>query len=415
MGKMSPYLRVVAGSEAVNSPPCKKGHLTPHWESELQVPLNGTVNFLVFELYNKETFSKDDLIGSAQFSLHEVFNSGFFKGWVPLVWNGGDAGALFVEMNLIPQQTTVPQVSQGLSEGYIQHKPIFGQTMVQQQMSTEPSVDLTHTSINLSGGLEPIVHKMETIYQQEQPIIQHERPIVHEKTIYTEKPIITEKKIIYCEQPIIIEKPEMHERIIHQTQATSYIREEPIITRMEPSSMLENPNLYGAPIIEAETQYRKENPTYLIEQPELYQQKLITEKPIIHEKDIIHLEKPVIVERPEIHEKPIFQKLNMVCEHSEPVFTSEVSHQRVELTETPIIHSETTVHCDAPIFQKERAEIYETSVIHEKPIIIEKPIIYSEQEVVRERPEVHEKRIYHQEPVKIIQEETVFRHDEARP
>jgi len=175
----------------------------------------------------------------------------------------------------------------------------------------------------------------------------------------------------------------------------------------------ENSELYGAPIIQKETEYRREAPIYTREQPELYERQTITEKPIIRERDIIHVEKPEFVEKAEFRERPIQLTTTPILQQSNPVLFSEVSKGDMgDMDENPIVHSETNVVRESPIYQKERPEIYETRVIHEKPIIHEQPIIFSEQNVIQEKPEFHEKKIYHQEPTKIIQEETIV-HQES--
>jgi hypothetical protein len=415
IGKMSPYVKILAGGEVLKSPVCHRGHLNPTWDWEIMVPLNETLNFIIFEVYSKETFSKDDLIGSAQFPLNQLYQNKF-RGWIPLVYNGGDAGALFTDMRCDTLSTTFnqPQMSSNLSEGFIKHTPIFATGQVEGFSSgggsTMASTMVSSTVTNMP--LEPIVHQQETLVYQEEPIIYREKPVVHEKTIITEKPIIHEKQIVYCEQPIIVEKPELHERTLYQRDAPIVTRDQPRYVKEDLRTSFENADLYGAPIIQKETEFRREAPVYTREQPELFEKQIITERPIIHEKDIIHVEKPVIVEKDEFREKPIQMTNAPILEQRNPILFSEVSNNMGDIGENPIVHSETEVLRTAPIVQKERPEIYETKVIHEKPIIHEQPVIFTEQTVIQEKPEIHEKKIFHQEPPKVIQEETII-HQES--
>jgi hypothetical protein len=416
IGKMSPYVKILAGGEILKSPVCHRGHLNPTWDWEILVPLNETLNFLIFEVYSKETFSKDDLIGSAQFPLNQLYQNKF-RGWIPLVYNGGDAGALFCDMRLDSTINTTGTFQQSqmtsLNEGFIKHTPIFASGQVE-GFSSGGGSTMASTIVTtpvMTQNLEPIVHQQETLVYQEEPLIYREKPVVHEKTIITEKPIIHEKQIVYCEQPIIVEKPELHERTLYQRDAPILTRDQPRYVKEDMRSTFENAELYGAPIIQKETEYRREAPVYTREQPELFEKQVITERPIIHEKDIIHVEKPVIVEKDEFREKPISMFNKPILEQRNPILFSEVSNEMVDIGENPIVHSETEVLRTTPIVQRERPEIYETKVIHEKPIIHEQPVIFTEQTVIQEKPEIHEKKIFHQEPAKIIQEETIIQRE----
>jgi Ca2+-dependent lipid-binding protein len=122
IGKMSPYLRVTAGAEVLKSPACHKGHLTPSWDTELILTLPEMCNSILIELFNKETISKDDFIGSARFDLNQLTQQGF-RGWIPLTYSKGDAGTLFIEINYMSPEPSM--TSKGLPTGYVQHTPIF--------------------------------------------------------------------------------------------------------------------------------------------------------------------------------------------------------------------------------------------------------------------------------------------------
>jgi hypothetical protein len=421
---MSPYLRVTAGTEVLKSPACHKGHLTPTWDTELILSLPELCSSVLLELFNKETLSKDDFIGSARFDLNQLNTQSGFRGWIPLTYSKGDAGTLFVEINFISPDVSASYPKAGMPTGFVQHTPIFQQEEIVSTASTSATAtQFQQTQFqqnvqaqNIEKPLNPIIHKEQAIFSKEEPFYVHERPLVHEKTIITEKPIITEKDIVTCEQPIIIEKPELIERHFYQTEAPVVQRQEARITQAQAGSRLEQPELYGQPIVERETEYRKMTPQYNRQQAEVFEQKLVTEKPIIHQKDIYHVEKPVYIEQPEIIQKPIFQKGDVVKETFNTLYTTETTKEPVVLEgQKPLVHSDVKVTKQGPIVEFERPEVFEREVIHEQRIIHEQPIINVEREVIQEKPEVHERRIYHQEPVKVVQEQPIIREEQGKP
>jgi len=410
IGKMSPYLKVTAGAEILKSPACHKGHLTPTWDTELILALPELCNSILIELFNKETISKDDFIGSARFDLNQLTEGGF-RGWIPLSYAKGDAGTLFVEINFMTSDTNFYK---GMPQGFVSHQPIFNQNANLSTAST--NVTTTHsTQFQTQNLLNPIIHKEEAVYTREQDFIVRERPIVHEKTIITEKPIITEKDILTCEQPIIIEKPEMIERHFYQQAAPVVRREEATMRTDVEGRVLENAELYGTPIIDRATEFRQSAPVYKRETADVFEEKIVTEKPILHQKDIYHVEKPIYIERPEIVQKPYFQSGPVVTETFNPILKTEVTKEPINIEGETRVHSDVKVVKHGPIVEFERPEVFEKEVIHEQAIIHEQPIINVEKQVVQEKPEYHERRIFHQEPVKVVQEQPIFREEQGKP
>jgi hypothetical protein len=414
---MSPYLRVTAGAEILKSPACHKGHLTPTWDTELIMALPEMCNSILLELFNKETISKDDFIGSARFDLNQLTEGGF-RGWIPLSYTKGDAGTLFIEINYM-----TPDINQskGMPQGFVSHQPIFNK---QSNLSTASTActenvclekNVTQGSFNQQNLQNPIIHKEETVFKVEQPFIVHERPIVHEKTIITEKPIITEKDILTCEQPIIIEKPELVERHFYQQAAPVVRREEATLRTDVEGRVLENPELYGTPIVDRATEFRQAAPVYNRETADVYEEKLVTEKPIIHQKDIYHVEKPVYIERPEIVQKPIFQSGPAVTETFNPIIKTEITKEPINIEGETRVHSDVKVVKRGPVVEFERPEVFEREIVHEQAIIHEQPIINVEKQVIQEKPEYHERRIFHQEPVKVVQEQPIIREEQGKP
>jgi hypothetical protein len=408
IGKMSPYLRVTAGAEILKSPACHKGHLTPTWDTELIMALPELCNSILLELFNKETLSKDDFIGSARFDLNQLTEGGF-RGWIPLSYAKGDAGTLFIEINFMNPDVNF---NKGMPTGFVSHQPIFNKT---ETLSTAHTSTVQANVFNTQNLVNPIIHKEDAVYTKEQPFIVRERPIVHEKTIITEKPIITEKDILTCEQPIIIEKPELVERHFYQQAAPVVRRDEATMRTELEGQILENAELYGTPIVDRATEFKQAMPVYNREIADVYEQKLVTEKPIIHQKDIYHVEKPIFIERPEIVQKPIFQTGPVITETFQPVLKTEVTKEAINIEGESKVHSDVKVVRHGPIVEFERPEVFEKEVIHEQAIIHEQPIINVEKQIIQEKPEYHERRIYHQEPVKVVQEQPIIREEQSRP
>jgi hypothetical protein len=403
---MSPYLKVTAGAEILKSPACHKGHLTPTWDTELIMALPELCNSVLLELFNKETLSKDDFIGSARFDLNQLTEGGF-RGWIPLSYAKGDAGTLFIEINFMNSDVSF---NKGMPTGFVSHQPIFNKTETLSTASTSQT-----NVFNTQNLVNPIIHREDAVYTKEQPFIVRERPIVHEKTIITEKPIITEKDILTCEQPIIIEKPELVERHFYQQAAPVVRRDEATMRTELEGQILENAELYGTPIVDRATEFKQAMPVYNREVADVYEQKLVTEKPIIHQKDIYHVEKPIFIERPEIVQKPIFQTGPVITETFQSVLKTEVTKEPINIEGESKIHSDVKVVRHGPIVEFERPEVFEREVIHEQAIIHEQPIINVEKQVIQEKPEYHERRIYHQEPVKVVQEQPIIREEQSRP
>jgi hypothetical protein len=406
IGKMSPYLKVTAGTQILKSPACHKGHLTPSWDTELILSLPDMCSAILIELFNKETLSKDDFIGSSRFDLNQLTEQGF-RGWVPLTYAKGDAGTLFLEINFMSPEIGNVKTG-GMPTGYVQHNPIFQQASVSQTTSAS-------TATSFQQPLNPIIHHEQAVYTKEAPFYIHERPIVNEKTIIIDKPLITEKDILTCEQPIIVEKPELVERHFYQQAAPVVQRRDAVLSTAEPGILLEKPELYGQPIVNRETEFRQDAPIYNREEADVYEQKTVTERPIVHQKDIYHVEKPIYIERPEIIQKPIFQSGPSTTETFNSVLKTEVTSENVELLGKARVHSDLKVVKQGPNVVFERPEVFEKEVIHEQAIIHEQPVINIEKEVIHERPELHERRIYHKEPVKVVQEQQIIREEQGKP
>jgi hypothetical protein len=157
-----------------------------------------------------------------------------------------------------------------------------------------PVTDLSGTSM---GTGKVVTHATE--YRKEAPTINIEQTQIHHKDIYIDKPIIHEKDIIHREKPVLIEKPEIREKPILSREDATLVSELPVkkqqVLTGDLSGMTGN--------ITREEVHMKTEPTYVQEQPEIYEKRVIHEQPIIHEQPVIYREKEEIVEKPEIIEK----------------------------------------------------------------------------------------------------------------
>jgi len=101
----------------------KNEHLAPTWTGELSFRLNGA-DVIHFEVWNKETLTKDDLIGTGSLFVSTFANKGFFNEWIPLTFEGKPAGEILVEVQFFPDsgnlglnQQNVNMTSKNINQG----------------------------------------------------------------------------------------------------------------------------------------------------------------------------------------------------------------------------------------------------------------------------------------------------------
>jgi len=412
-GKMDPYVKVIIGTTFQKTPIAKKQHLTPNWDCEFIFELTGVEDLILFEVYDKDLITKDDLIGAGSISISS-FNNNIFNQWIPLSFKGRDAGALLVEMRIAPTSGKGT-----LLTGSAQSNLLTGSTLSQTNVS---SGNLMGSNLNLGtnvvGGtslgttLEPIIHA-ETVYTTLPAEYIKETPLVYEKKIITEKPIITERTEIYTEQPILIERHELREQHMKQQGTPQVIVDNPILVKDK--VLTERPNLTGPAVVRSETEYRHEAPEFRKETTELFEKQIITEQPVVHEKDIIHRDITVIHQRPEIHQQEYRYAEKPIIECEQTKFLSRVSNEMPDVPEDVHIHHEQVHQLHQPIFTKERPEVFEKKIVQDKAIIHEQPIVYAEQQVLVERPEVRETRVFHQETPIVKKETGIKLNEQSRP
>jgi len=145
-GKMDPYVKVTVGTNSKLSPVAKGQHLQPSWDSEFCFRIQND-EVIYFEVFNKETISRDDLIGSGSIYLSSLLNKGPISDWLPLVYKDKPAGELLLEIQFFPDGGVLgaSQVSsKGVTTFTTDNQPsnlgIVGQEQGVSQEFTQPSM-----------------------------------------------------------------------------------------------------------------------------------------------------------------------------------------------------------------------------------------------------------------------------------
>lgn len=190
------------------------------------------------------------------------------------------------------------------------HEKVVHQTVQPTVVQEQPIMRQENAVLTQKPVLEgqPVVYH-ETEVQRDQAQYYRERPELYQKEVIMEKPVIHEKEIVQREVPIIVEKPEVVQRVMEHRDLPETVRDQPII-HPEKQIYTDQPvELKEQPIVHKEpTELYQETPAFIKETPELYERRVIHEKPIIHEQQILRTEKEVIHERPETFTTRIFHQ-----------------------------------------------------------------------------------------------------------
>ena len=163
LSKMDPYCTVHVGSQKVKGQVCKSGGKNPHWKDSITVQ-RGAEPTMIIELKDKDTFTKDDLIGVCQVDLNSLESKNNISRWYPVFNNKQPAGEILIDITYTPLPTKYPlsnQMQQGPSTGTIQpNYPSNPQQggMIGGQMHQGPThgaVQQTYPSGGQHGGMIP--------------------------------------------------------------------------------------------------------------------------------------------------------------------------------------------------------------------------------------------------------------------
>jgi len=81
IGKSDPYIKLILDEKNAQSTSTKKGDLNPTYNETFTFNIDGQKEFKI-EVWDKDTITKDDLIGVATVSLSHAFSKGYEDTWV---------------------------------------------------------------------------------------------------------------------------------------------------------------------------------------------------------------------------------------------------------------------------------------------------------------------------------------------
>jgi len=110
---MDPYVKVICGKHEVNSSVATKEGKTPTWNEQLFLRVEDC-DFIVFQVWDKNKFDKDDLIGEGKltFTRLEAFPEGY-QDWIQLKSGEVEAGGLLVDVRFQADPVLTKSASTG--------------------------------------------------------------------------------------------------------------------------------------------------------------------------------------------------------------------------------------------------------------------------------------------------------------
>uniref|UniRef100_A0A0G4HP99 C2 domain-containing protein n=1 Tax=Chromera velia CCMP2878 TaxID=1169474 RepID=A0A0G4HP99_9ALVE len=100
MGKMDPYCKIICGSQIARTNTHRNAHKSPVWNQRCSIRYSGEPT-IRFEVWDADTFTHDDFIGSVNMTLGPLLSSNppRFQGELALVRDQGTgAGMIFVSV-----------------------------------------------------------------------------------------------------------------------------------------------------------------------------------------------------------------------------------------------------------------------------------------------------------------------------
>ena len=203
--KMDPYCIIHLGPHKVKGQVCKYGGKHPQWGDTITVQRRNEQNLLL-ELKDKDTFTRDDVIGACQIDISRLQPRTPAARWFPLQRNRKPAGEIYAELTLVPNQTSQQYVQQNVGmpvlapqAGYQQPnyvQPGYQQPMYQQQMMPQPVMQPVYQQ-PMQPFMQPVM-PMQPVYQQQmQPVYQQQpmQPIYQQQPVT--QPILEYAKAVY--------------------------------------------------------------------------------------------------------------------------------------------------------------------------------------------------------------------------
>lgn len=121
-GKMDPYCKISLGGELKKTRVHQEAGKYPTWNDSFTFQRN-MENFLNIEVWDEDTFSKDDLVGETSIALNETFEKKKTQNWHILSYKGKEAGKILVSLEFVADLVNRPGPSQSLPSMNYSHNP----------------------------------------------------------------------------------------------------------------------------------------------------------------------------------------------------------------------------------------------------------------------------------------------------
>ena len=101
LGKMDPYVQILIGDKKAHGKVCDDGGKHPKWNDAISVQ-RAFEPICYLEVKDKDTFSKDDIIGVGQIDLNTIQPGAVSAKWYPLFFKQKPAGEILIEVIFTP-------------------------------------------------------------------------------------------------------------------------------------------------------------------------------------------------------------------------------------------------------------------------------------------------------------------------
>ena len=106
--KMDPYVKIFVNGNTYQTDVSHKGGKAPHWNDSFDFSVTGDGN-VQLSIWDKDTFSADDLIGDAVLNLFQLAQNGNLNNWHDVFFDGSVAGKIWIDITVI-QPGQGPQI-----------------------------------------------------------------------------------------------------------------------------------------------------------------------------------------------------------------------------------------------------------------------------------------------------------------
>jgi Ca2+-dependent lipid-binding protein len=152
IGKMDPYIKIEVNNQIYKTDVCHNGGKNPKWDDSFSFPLGGDGSVKV-SVWEKDTFSKDDLIGDATLNVFQLGSLGNQVEWFDIFYNGTVAGKVAAQVTRIQPGSGPHLVIRPIRAELTRDNDLFGKmdTFVELLVNGQEY----HTAIAQKGGKTP--------------------------------------------------------------------------------------------------------------------------------------------------------------------------------------------------------------------------------------------------------------------